>query len=135
MKSQGSAGSHSRAGVWQSDRSRCFVHWFSCPRLYSRPFIRYSCVSRAARAATAAGILLALDPMLGLATLATWLLVAFARAYSFSGGAVAAFAAPLYAFLMGGRDTSRAVAIIAIVLIGKHWANLQRLMAGPGPRL
>ena len=32
--------------------------------------------------ATAAGILLALDPMLGLATLATWLLVAFASRYS-----------------------------------------------------
>ena len=86
--------------------------------------------------ATAAGILLALDPMLGLATLATWLLVAFASRYSSLAALVAAFAAPLYAFLMWGRDTSLwAVAIIAIVLIGKHWANLQRLMAGTEPKI
>ena len=86
--------------------------------------------------ATAAGILLALDPMLGLATLATWLLVAFASRYSSLAALVAAVAAPLYAFLMWGRDTSLwAVAIIAIVLIGKHWANLQRLMAGTEPKI
>ena len=86
--------------------------------------------------ATAAGILLALDPMLGLATLATWLLVAYASRYSSLAALGAAFAAPLYTFLMWGRDTSLwAVAIIAIVLIGKHWANLQRLMAGTEPKI
>ena len=86
--------------------------------------------------ATAAGVLLALDPMLGLATLGTWLFVALAFRYSSLAALVSAFAAPLYAFLMwGGSDLLWAVGVIAIVLIGKHWANLQRLRAGTEPKI
>lgn len=86
--------------------------------------------------ATAAGVLLAIDPLLGGATLATWLFVAFAFRYSSLAALVAACAAPLYAFLMWGRDSQLvAVAGIAIVLIGKHWPNLQRLMAGTEPKI
>jgi len=37
---------------------------------------------------------------------------------------------------MWGRDSQLvAVAGIAIVLIGKHWPNLQRLMAGTEPKI
>lgn len=86
--------------------------------------------------ATAAGVLLAIDPMLGLATLGTWLFVAFTFRYSSLAALVAACAAPLYAFLMWGRDSLVfAVGVIAVVLIGKHWPNLQRLMAGTEPKL
>ncbi len=86
--------------------------------------------------ATAAGVLLALDPWLGLATLGTWLFVAIAFRYSSLAALVAAFAAPFYAFLMWGRDSLLlAVGVIAIVLIGKHWPNLQRLMAGTEPKI
>ena len=86
--------------------------------------------------ATAAGVLLAVDPWLGLATLGTWLFVAFAFRYSSLAALVSAAAAPMYAFLMWGRSSLLfAVGLIAIVLIGKHWANLQRLMAGTEPRI
>jgi glycerol-3-phosphate acyltransferase PlsY len=86
--------------------------------------------------ATAAGVLLAINPWLGLATLATWLVIAFALRYSSLAALVAAAAAPLYAILMWGSDGRvLVVGIIAMALIGKHWQNLQRLMAGREPRI
>lgn len=86
--------------------------------------------------ATAAGVLLAIDPWLGLATLGVWLFVAFASRYSSLAALIAAAAAPLFAFLFWGQDFMvLAVGIIAMALIGKHWGNLQRLMAGTEARI
>jgi glycerol-3-phosphate acyltransferase PlsY len=81
--------------------------------------------------ATAAGVLLALDPLLGLAVLATWLLVAYVSRYSSLAALLAAVSAPLYMVLLHGADGHFAVIMaIALALIAKHWPNLQRLMAG-----
>lgn len=86
--------------------------------------------------ATAAGVLLAIDPTLGLATLGTWIAVAFTLRYSSLAALVAAASAPLYAFFFwGGNILVAPVAIIAMALIVKHWANLQRLMAGTEPKI
>ena len=86
--------------------------------------------------ATAAGVLLALDPRLGLATLATWLIIAYTLRYSSLAALVAAAAAPLFALFLWGSDVLLlAVGIIAMALIGKHWSNLQRLMAGTEPKI
>jgi glycerol-3-phosphate acyltransferase PlsY len=86
--------------------------------------------------ATAAGVLLAIDLRLGLATLATWLFVAFTLRYSSLAALVAAVAAPLYALLMWGGDRMvLVVAGIALLLVGKHWPNLQRLMSGSEARI
>lgn len=86
--------------------------------------------------ATAAGVLLAADPLLGLATLGTWLFVAFMSRYSSLAALVAAMAAPFYAFLFWGSDVMvLAVGVIAMALVVKHWANLQRLMAGTEPKI
>ena len=86
--------------------------------------------------ATAAGVLLAIDLRLGLATLGTWLLVAFTLRYSSLAALIAAVGAPIYALLLWGRNPLvLAVGVIAILLIGKHWPNLQRLMAGSEPRI
>jgi len=86
--------------------------------------------------ATAAGVLLSLDPVLGLAVLGTWLFVAFASRYSSLAALVAAAAAPLYAFLFWGSSAMvPPVAIIAMALIVKHWGNLQRLMVGSEPKI
>ena len=86
--------------------------------------------------ATAAGVLLALDPLLGLATLGVWLLVAYTLRYSSLSALVAAATAPLIAFFLWGRDPLlAAVALIAMALIAKHWGNLQRLMAGTEPKI
>ncbi len=86
--------------------------------------------------ATAAGVLLSLDPLLGGATLATWLFVAFALRYSSLAALVAAAAAPLFAFLLWGDDVLVLdVGVIAMALVGKHWQNLQRLMVGAEPKI
>ena len=86
--------------------------------------------------ATAAGVLLALDPWLGLAVLATWLFIAFTLRYSSLAALVAAATAPMFAFFFWGSDQLLlAVGVIAMALIGKHWANLQRLMAGTEPKI
>ena len=81
--------------------------------------------------ATAAGVLLALDPLLGLAVLGTWLFVAFAFRYSSLAAVLAAALAPVYQVLLhGGNGQTLVVGILALALIGKHWQNLQRLLAG-----
>ncbi len=86
--------------------------------------------------ATAAGVLLALDPWLGLLTLATWLLVAYVSRYSSLAAIVAAVLAPLYAATLHGADALFGVVVlIALGLIAKHWVNLQRLMAGQEGRI
>jgi glycerol-3-phosphate acyltransferase PlsY len=82
--------------------------------------------------ATAAGVLLALHPMLGVATLATWLVVAYTTRYSSLAALLAAGLAPMYTGLLVGVDNGLivTVGIIAMALIGKHWGNIQRLLAG-----
>lgn len=86
--------------------------------------------------ATAAGVLLAIDPWLGLATLATWLTVAFTLRYSSLSALTAAVAAPLYAWLLAmPAALVLTVGAIAVALVGKHWSNLQRLLAGNEPKI
>ncbi len=86
--------------------------------------------------ATAAGVLFALDPLLGLAVLGTWLFVAFAFRYSSLAAVLAAALAPVYQVLMhGGDGRTLVVGILALALIGKHWQNLQRLLAGQESRI
>jgi glycerol-3-phosphate acyltransferase PlsY len=81
--------------------------------------------------ATAAGVLLALNPILGLAVLATWLLVAYVSRYSSLAALIAAGLAPVYSALINGVDGQFAVILLlGLALIAKHWQNLQRLMAG-----
>ncbi len=81
--------------------------------------------------ATGAGVLLALDPLLGLATLATWIFVAFAFRYSSLASVLAAALAPVFQIMIhGANGQTIVVGILALALIGKHWQNLQRLLGG-----
>lgn len=86
--------------------------------------------------ATALGVLVALNPWLGLATLATWLIVAYATRYSSLSSIASAVFAPLYYLLganvawpMSGAYIS-AIAVISGVLLFRHSANISRLMQG-----
>ncbi|MFC5299985.1 glycerol-3-phosphate 1-O-acyltransferase PlsY [Azospira restricta] len=86
--------------------------------------------------ATAAGVLLALDWVLGLAVLAVWLLTALFSRYSSLGALLAAASAPMLAAMMWGASGQMlAVGVMAAALIGKHWGNLQRLLAGTEPKI
>ena len=86
--------------------------------------------------ATAAGVLLALNAWLGLAVLSTWIAVVMVFRYSSLGAIVAAAAAPLYAALGSSVDgTVIVIGLMSMALIGKHWGNLQRLLAGQEPKV
>jgi len=86
--------------------------------------------------ATAAGVLLALNPWLGLAVLGTWIAVAALFRYSSLAALIAAAAAPLYAGLSSGMNgTTLAIGVMSLALIGKHWQNIGRLLAGSETRI
>ncbi len=81
--------------------------------------------------ATALGVLLALSGWIGLAVLATWLLVAVVFRYSSLAALVAAIAAPVYAMLFHLRpELVLATAIMSMLLIWRHKSNIQNLMTG-----
>ncbi|MDR5834731.1 glycerol-3-phosphate 1-O-acyltransferase PlsY [Caballeronia sp. LZ034LL] len=86
--------------------------------------------------ATAAGVLLAIHPVLGLATLLTWLIIAFFFRYSSLAALVAAVFAPFYqVFLFGPSRISLAVLAMSLLLIWRHRANISKLLAGQESRI
>lgn len=86
--------------------------------------------------ATAAGILLAVDPILGLGTLATWLIIAFFFRYSSLAALVAAIFAPFFHVLMNGVDVmAGAIFAISVLLIARHRQNIAKLVAGKESRI
>jgi len=86
--------------------------------------------------ATAAGVLLALNPWLGLGTLATFgILVAFFRIVSLASIAAAMFAVYWSWFLFGLAPVTPAVGAIALLVIWRHRDNIVRLVRGTEPRL
>ena len=81
--------------------------------------------------ATAAGILISIDAWLGLATLATWVVVAAVFRYSSLAALIAAIFAPVYYVWMFGANTmAAAVAAMSVLLVWRHRDNLRRLLAG-----
>jgi len=81
--------------------------------------------------ATAAGVLLGINPWLGLATLATWLIVAAFFRYSSLAAIVAAVFAPFYQLLIwGGGPTAIAITVMGLLLLWRHSANIQKLLRG-----
>jgi glycerol-3-phosphate acyltransferase PlsY len=86
--------------------------------------------------ATAAGVLLALNPWLGLATLATWIIIAGFFRYSSLAALVSALFAPFYYVLLFGFDwIAGAIAVMSVLLIARHRANITKLLAGKESRI
>src|SRR5438105_7370922 len=86
--------------------------------------------------ATAAGVLLGINWMLGLATLATWLIIAFFFRYSSLAAIVSAVFAPFYQLLIwGSGPVAGAVALMGLLLLWRHTANIQKLLAGTESKL
>jgi glycerol-3-phosphate acyltransferase PlsY len=86
--------------------------------------------------ATAAGILFGVEPLLGLATLGTWLIVAFFFRYSSLAAVAASLFAPAY-YLFGDKvvwQTSEAELLAVLVMSGllliRHKENIMRLVSG-----
>jgi acyl phosphate:glycerol-3-phosphate acyltransferase len=86
--------------------------------------------------ATAAGVLLAINPVLGLATMLTWLIIAFFFRYSSLAALAAAVFAPLFdGFLFGANVIALAVVAMSSLLIWRHRGNIAKLMAGKESRI
>lgn len=91
--------------------------------------------------ATAAGVILAFNPWLGLASLATWVIVAYFFRFSSLAAIVTAVFAPAY-FLLGSGVAWEApgvmvlsLAVMGVLLIWRHAENINRLLAGTESRL
>ena len=91
--------------------------------------------------ATAAGVLLAFAPWLGVATLVTWLIIAVFFRYSSLASIVAALFAPAYYLLGDGvawtASGYKTLALMAmgVLLIWRHRENIRRLLAGTESKL
>lgn len=81
--------------------------------------------------ATALGILLALNVWLGLAALATWIVIFASTKISSLAAILAAFAAPVYAmFLLEDKTFLGVIFVLSLLLIQRHKQNILNLLAG-----
>ena len=86
--------------------------------------------------ATAMGVVLAVNPVLGLATGVTWLLIAYFFRYSSLAALVSAVFVPVYYLMADGvfwrSDNRIALALVVVsgLLIWRHAENLSRLIKG-----
>ena len=86
--------------------------------------------------ATAAGVLMALNPWLGLATLGTWLIIAYFFRYSSLAAIVSAAFAPFYQLLIwGAGPVAIAAGVMGLLLVWRHGANIQKLLDGTESKL
>ena len=91
--------------------------------------------------ATALGVLLGISVWLGLATAATWLIIAFFFRYSSLASLVAAAFAPVYYLLVDGvvwyaeGTIAGSIIVMAMLLAWRHKENIQRLIEGKESRL
>jgi glycerol-3-phosphate acyltransferase PlsY len=91
--------------------------------------------------ATAFGVMLAVQPLLALAAALTWMFVAKVFKYSSLAALVSAVSAPLFYVLGDQRlwvaqpQLAWVLALIALFLLYRHRANIERLLKGTEPRV
>ena len=86
--------------------------------------------------ATAAGVLMALNPWVGLAALLSWALIAAFFRYSSLASLVAALFAPFFqALIWGASPLLWAMLAMSALLVWRHAGNIRKLMAGTESKL
>jgi glycerol-3-phosphate acyltransferase PlsY len=86
--------------------------------------------------ATFLGVMLAINPWLGLAACLIWVLVAFFFRYSSAASIVAAAAAPfVFAFVWGFDAVLAAVILMCLLLVFRHQQNIANLLTGKERKL
>jgi glycerol-3-phosphate acyltransferase PlsY len=86
--------------------------------------------------ATACGILFGINWILGVATLATWIIVAMFMRYSSLAALAAAVFGPIYfIFLFGLQPMAIALLVVCLLLIWRHRSNITNLMNGTESRI
>jgi glycerol-3-phosphate acyltransferase PlsY len=91
--------------------------------------------------ATAAGVILGFEPLLGVAALLTWVIVAYFFRFSSLASIVTAVFAPVF-YMFGGEVAWRApavmvlaLAVMGLFLVWRHADNINRLIAGKESKL
>lgn len=86
--------------------------------------------------ATGLGILLTLSWPTGLAAAATWVITAFLSRISSLSALVAVSLSPVFAYLFS-HDAKLTIlcAVMAIIIVAKHRANIKRLLKGEEPKI
>ena len=86
--------------------------------------------------ATALGVLIGINPWLGLATAVTWVVIAYAFRYSSLAALISALFAPFYYGLLFGVDEKLFAIVAMSMLLGvRHSKNISNLLAGKESRL
>jgi acyl phosphate:glycerol-3-phosphate acyltransferase len=86
--------------------------------------------------ATALGVLIGLNGWLGLATMITWLVIAYAFRYSSLAALIASIFAPFYYGLLFGTDIKLlGILIMSGLLVYRHRNNIANLIAGKESRI
>ena len=86
--------------------------------------------------ATAAGVLLAYEPLLGGVTLATWAAIAIVFRYASLASLIAAAFAPFFTLMFFDRPSvALAVSVMSLLLIWRHWRNIVMLLKGKESRI
>ena len=86
--------------------------------------------------ATAAGVMLAYEPLLGLMAIVTWAVVAGVFRYSSLASLIAALLAPFFTLLFFDRPSvALAVSVMSLLLTWRHWRNIVALMGGKETRI
>lgn len=80
--------------------------------------------------ATAFGVILILSVPLALASLITWLAVAFASRYASLASLVTVLLAPLYTAFLSGENLVVTCLVIALLIVWTHRHNISRLITG-----
>jgi acyl phosphate:glycerol-3-phosphate acyltransferase len=85
--------------------------------------------------ATFLGVVAALSAWVGLGFAAVWLVTAALFRYSSLAAIIAAIACPVIAALLGRLDVTALAAVMAVMILFKHEANIKRLVAGSEPKI
>jgi glycerol-3-phosphate acyltransferase PlsY len=85
--------------------------------------------------ATFLGTILALSFPAGLAACATWLIMAVIFRISSLSAIMAALLAPVFTFYFYHMHGAALVAVLSLVVIAKHHANIGRLLKGEEPKI
>lgn len=85
--------------------------------------------------ATFLGIMIALNPLAGLACCATWLISTLLFRISSLSALIAALASPLFGYHFSEINLAILASILCILILLKHSDNIKRLLAGTEPRI
>ena len=85
--------------------------------------------------ATFFGIVMAINWVAGLSGMTLWLVLVLATRISSLAALISALVTPIFLFLLGAERAAIFAALLVVILVVRHRANIERLMAGTEPKI